>query len=350
MQANDTTNNRQLFYLVGIIGLSCTIWLISALIDVDGHDGSTGQSEEQVNSLAVVASSSEQTFSTATDFQQPLKAIDQKNQDVNIVQDNLSLQCSTRCDLTLSMLDQVAELGDETFQKLGAYTQEIASYLENNKDKREYYTQIAMTTTDGDKRAYLTDIFKHLPEQQRVEIGESFIASDKWRVRADGVTLVADNGISNLAMASSLVDILLRDENSYVKGRVLTYLANSKPLAGDVEVLTQLDSAIYYETNTSVRIAALRAKMQLSEEPSHILPDALQALRTSDPDFQLAGLIAIEEVLRHDKQRSEKGAYIDMNSIKSEFQAIQNLTFYGEDKKGFDKLIKEANSIYLRYF
>lgn len=355
MLENYMTNNKRLFfYLVGFVGLFCLVWLVSVLMNVDGHNSShkvsLAQSEKQADSMAVVNSLSEEESSTPLDFEYPENGLDQIKEDSSGVEDAVSLECTLRCDSALSMLDQSVELDDETFQKLGAYAEEIAVYLQNNEDQRRRYTQIALTTTDADKRAYLTDIFKRLPEQQRVEIADSFIDSSNWRARADGVTLIADNGVTNLEMGTSLVDIFLSEDNSYVKGKILTYLENSAALRGDTEVLRQLDSAIYYEAETSVRIAAFKAKMQLSEEPYHILPDALQALRTSEPDLQLAGLVAIEEVLRNEKKYTEKGAYIDTNSLENEFEIIRNLTAYGEDEKRFEYLIREANAIYLRYF
>ena len=91
------------------------------------------------------------------------------------------MQCSSRCSSTLTALDKDIELDDETFQKLASQTQEIATYLKNNKQQRQHYMQIAMATTDSDKRAFLTDVFMHLPDPQRREIAENFVTSKNWR-------------------------------------------------------------------------------------------------------------------------------------------------------------------------
>lgn len=350
MLANSVTMNRVLFCLAGLIGLSCLVWLFSTFIELDGHNISTDQFEKRNDNTAVALSLSDDKPSAAIAAKHPRHGFDQIEDDVNGIDPSSSFQCSMRCDSTLSMLDQNIELNDEEFRNLAAYTREIATYLQNNKDQRQYFMQMALTTTDGDKRAYLTDVFKHLPEEQKVKVAESFVDSDNWRVRADGVTLIADNGVENLAAASSLMDIFSSEESSYIKERILAYIQNSPTLRGDNEMLQQLDSAIYAESNESVRVAALKAKMQLGEQPYDILPDALQALRASEPELQLAGIVAIEQVLRHEKKYAESGAYIDTSSIKNEFQIIQNLASYGDDKKRMDRLIEEANTVYLRYF
>jgi hypothetical protein len=248
------------------------------------------------------------------------------------------------------MLDDDVELDDEAFHKLAAYVKEIATYLQSDESKRKHYTQMALTTTDGDKRSFLNDVFKHLPYLQKVEIGSSFIGSEKWRVRADGVALIVGHDISNLNVANSLMEIYSDEENAYVKGSILRYLKQSSALQGDTEILQQLDSVIYNGTDSSVRVAALKAKMQLSEQPYQILPDAVHALRTSEPEIQLAGLVAIDQVLVHEQEYIEQGVYIGRDSIKNEIQNIRNLAVYDGDLRRFDRLVEEANLIYLRYF
>ncbi|MBX2848129.1 MAG: hypothetical protein KTR16_07415 [Acidiferrobacterales bacterium] len=344
MLVNYIPSKRQSFYLAAFVGLSCLAWLIISLLNVDG------QPEKQIQSSVATRSQSDEHLTTTSEVQHYSAVLDQLTINSNETQSRVTFGCSRQCGSTLSMLDQNIELDDEAFQRLGIYIEEIADYLKNNDDKRHYFTQMALTTTDGDKRAYLTEVLKHLPEQQKIEIADKFIVSDNWRIRADGVVLIADKGVTNLKLANSLTNILMVEESPYVKSKILTHLQNSPVLRGDANVLRQLDSAIYYETNTSVQIAALKAKMQLSEKPYHIMPDALHALRSSDPDFQFAGLVAIEKVLWDETDFLETKAYLDMHSIENEFQIIQNLIVYDEDKSRFEKLIKEANAIYSRYF
>ncbi|MBL4670619.1 MAG: hypothetical protein JKX81_00055 [Arenicella sp.] len=283
-------------------------------------------------------------------FDQAKSSLDQVEEVASGIDNTGSEQCSVRCDAALSMLDRDLALDDETFHKLDAYVNEIAVYLQDDESKRQHYLHMALTTADGDKRRFLSDVFKHLPYQQKVEISASFIGSEKWRVRADGVTLIADHDISNSDVANSLMGIFSSEENAYVKGRILSYLKQSSTLLGDPEILHQLDSVIYNGTDSSVRVAALKAKMQLSEQPYQILPDAIHALRTSEPEFQLAGLIAIDQVLKHEHEYIQKGVYIGRDSIRNDIQNIRNLAVYDGDMKRFDHLIREANTIYLRYF
>ena len=348
MLQNITTHKRFIFYLAGLVGLSCLVWLIVTVKNVSDH--TISESKLQANNLQIEPKPNDEQPSIQTDFEQAKSVSDQTEIVASGAHNTESEHCSTRCNRTLSLLDEDVELDDETYQNLASQTEEIAAYLQGDEQQRQHYMQMAMTTTDGDKRAFLTDIFKFLPDQQKDEIAENFITSDKWRVRADGLTLIADQGISNLDETNTLIGFFSNEENPYIKSSILNYLEQSPSLRGDVEILQQLDSALYYDTNTSVQVAALKAKMQLSDEPYHILPDALQALSASEPEFQLAGLVAIEKVLEHENKDIDRDTYIDKHSIANEFEIIRNLAVYGEDKKRFESLIKEANTIYLRHF
>lgn len=179
---------------------------------------------------------------------------------------------------------------------------------------------------------------------------DTLILSENWRARGDGITLIADDGIENLEMAKKLMNILPNEENPYVKGRILHYLKQSEKLKGDIEVLSQLDAVLNNETNALTLVDALKAKMQLSEQPYHILPDAIQALHTVEPELQIAGLIAIDKILEREEEYLESGAYMDRNTIKNDIQSIRNLSAYGDDKMRLEPVIKHANSIYLRHF
>ena len=340
---------KNIFYsLAGLLGLCGALWFIFALKNVGNAPINQSQKHREASIPAISPNDDKALVKQGLDQSDNLS--DQAEEVASVIDNKASGQCSVRCESTLSMLDEDLELDDETFNKLEAYAEEIAAYLQNDESQRQHYIQMALTTTDGDKRAFLTDVFKHLPYQQKVEIGENFIGSENWRVRADGVTLIADHEASNLDVANTLMGIFSSEENPYVKSSILAYLKHSPTLQGDMEILHQLDSGLYNQTDTSVRVAALKAKMQLSEQPQHILPDALQALRTSELDLQFAGLMAIEKILEHEQKTVESGIYIDRNSIKNDIQVIRNLAVYGEDKKRYDRLIREADMIYLRHF
>ena len=335
-----------LFSLGGISCLALTAWIafLPNIIDNDVVSDSKDQQQSQLDAESALI-----------DRKPVERDLDQTHNlfAANEIDDNIKstevAECASRCSSTLSMLNETIEIDDDTFSRLESSIHEISDYLQNNESERHYYLQMAMTTTDGDKRRFLTNIFAQLPDQQRAEIAENFIGSDNWRVRSEGVSLISDHDDLNLEMANTLMDIFSNEESSYIKGNILTNLKQSAILQGDTEILQQLDSALYNETDSSVRVAALNAKMQLSGQPNHVLPDALQALRTSDPELQLAGLIAVEQVLKHMQANSESGEYIDTNSIRNEFEAIQSMPVYDDDKKRSERLVSEANAIYARY-
>lgn len=340
---------RNIFYgLAALLGLCCAAWLILASKDV-GPTAIT-RSQKHASHHEHRGSPSDHRLSIEQGFDRANNVLEQVDEDTNGISNTDSEQCSEQCGSALSMLDEELELDDQTFDRLEAYTEDIAAYLKGNDNRRQHYIEMALATADGDKRSFLTAVFKQLPYQQKMEIGASFISSESWRVRADGVTLIADDNAAGLDIANRLMDIFTSEENSYIKGRILATLRESSTLQGDTEILHQLDSAIYNEVDPLVRVAAFKAKVQLSEEPYHMLPDALQALRSSEPDLQFASIVAIERILEHERKHTENGVYIDKESIKNEFQMIRDLAVYDGDKERFDRLIREANAIYLRYF
>lgn len=348
MFKNRNAKKVSLYGLGGLIGLCSGLWILHAFINAGNVP--TYQAQKQKYELMNESSLSNHKSSINQEYGQSKKRLDQAEEIERATANRGSGQCSLQCESALTSLAEGSELDDETFQGLAAHIKEIAAYMQNHENQRQYYLQMALTTSDSDKRAFLNAIFEQLPYSQKVEIGEHFIGSDNWQVRADGVTLIADQGASNLIEANRLMDIFSNEQHSYVKSNILGYLEHSAALKGDTEILNQIDSAIYNETNPSVRVAALKAKMQLSEQLHHILPDALQALRTSDPEVQLAGLFALEKVLQHDKKLNGSGVYIDRNAIKNEFRIIRDLAVYDREGKHTDRLAREANMIYSRYF
>ena len=145
------------------------------------------------------------------------------------------------------------------------------------------------------------------------------------------------------------MDIFLTEDNPHVKSTILRHVRSASTLRGEVGLLDKLDTGINNEADVAVKIDLFKAKMQLSEQPTDIIPSALEALRSTEPEFQMAGVIAIDQVLGDDSNYLE--SVVNINTIKSELQTIRNLIPSDDDnKKGVDRLQKEANNIYSRYF
>ena len=340
-----TTSNFY-FGLVGLIGLFCMVWLMVYL-------NSSGN--EPINQLQIIQNESTPNTLLNLDEQAAQYDADRTENSTEVTGSTASInansesvECSGQCGSTLAMLEEGTELDDEAFIKFGSRTKEIAAYLQNHESERRHYLQMAMTTADDDKRAFLTDVFSLLPDQQKIEIGESFVSSDNWRLRADGVLLIAGSELLDSDVVNRLTSIYSSEQSSYVKSNILKLLQQSSTLQGDTEIMYQLDSDIYTEENPNIRVAALKAKMRLSNHPYQVLPDVLQALRTSEPDLQYAGLIAINQILDQEQEYNENGVYVDRASIKSDVMYIRNMTAY--DDKRLERVISEANAIYLRYF
>ena len=336
------------FYgLVGLVGLFYLVWLMSYFKNADN--------ESVNNQFQITQNESAPDILLNNDIQTAQHGIDTttnlvtaKESETSINENSESVECSGQCGSTLAMLEEGTELDDEAFIKFGSRTKEIAAYLQNHQSERQHYLQMAMTTADGDKRAFLTDVFSLLPSQQKTEIGESFVSSDNWRLRADGVSLIAGSELLDLEVVNRLMSIYSSEQNSYVKSNILKLLQQNSTLQGDTEVMYQLDSDIYNEENPNIRVAALKAKMRLSNHPSYVLPDALQALRASEPDLQYAGLIAVGQILDQEQKYIDNGVYVDRATIKNDVMYIRNMTVY--DDKRLERVISEANAIYLRYF
>ena len=329
-----------LYCLASLLSLCCLLWLILALKNTG--DVPVNQFQGQGGTKLAVASSIETP---------PKEPVEPVTEVASTVDTNDSEPCISRCRSTLSILDGDLTIDDETLPGLRSSAKQIAAYLQSDESQRQSYLEMALTTTDDNKRSLITDIFLHLPYQQKAELGASFIGSENWRIRVDGVALITDHDTPNAEVVTALLDLFANEQNAYVKGQVLNYLKHSPTLKGDVGMLQQLDAAIHNESSSYVRVSALKAKMKLSEQPYHILPDALQAINSRDPVFQLAGLNAINQVLKQKETYVESGVYIDMSTIKNNIEGIINSTAYkNDDSKDIDRLVKKADGIYLRHF
>lgn len=340
-----------LYLLVGLFSLFFIAWTIFSTKDIDNLQVHHSQKSTNNQKTAILLGNGNNVL------EQNIKSTEQPLDVEKGVLGNVdgASECPESCKRKLSMLDKAMlddglRLDDRNFELLETYADDISVYLQNDNTMRQHYIQMALTTMDGDKRAFLTDVFKHLPYQQKLEVGEKFIGSENWRVRADGVTLIADNDVANLDISKSLMDIFSTEENSYVKGSILSLLKNNSNLKGHAETLLQLDSIIYNGIDSRDRIAAFKAKMQLGEQPYDILPDAVHALRTNEPEFQMAGLIAISQIMENELEYTENGVYIDTNSIRNDIENIRNMAAYKDDEEHIKQLTEEADAIYLRYF
>ncbi len=339
---NHLYSRNILIYAISFAGLWLLLWLLTGSVTLDGRSQNNGSSHEVLRSQTSHAAMQE------FDQRKIVGSVAPSN-DLTISSNRFVFdQCSFLCQKSISALEGGELLSDSMLYKLGAHSEELAVYLQHNKDRRHDILELALTTESADTRAFLTDIFMHLPHHQKAELGENYIASQDWQIRADGVKLIADD-ISVQGVAKKLMIIFAGEENSYVKRRILAGIKQNLGLRGDPEILHGLDSALYYDPAVSVRTAALKAKMQLSEYPHLILPDALQALRTSEPDFQLAGIMAIEYVLQSEKEHGENGTYIDYRSIERELEILSHLADYPRDER-FKRLVKEANLVRRKYF
>ena len=257
--------------------------------------------------------------------------------------------CSSQCRTTLALLDTNQSIDDDTFRKLTNSTTAIATYLQGNDQQRQHYLEMALTTTDEDKRSFITKIFKHLPSEQRKLLAKDFIDSDHWRTRAAGVELITvdSEDLNN----TELTNILSNETNSYVQSTILRHLKNNEALKGDLTTLNQLDLIINNASNhPSARVSALKTKLALSEQPYLIVPDAVQALYTNEPSLQSTGLIMIDQLLRQEEELNKNGVYLDKKSIKDVLQNIRNTNLEGIENKRLEQIIKESNAVYQRYF
>jgi len=259
-------------------------------------------------------------------------------------------KCSEQCRHALFKLDESINLTDADLEDLNASINVIAAYLQKNKSKRDEYIQVALVSND-DKRSFLTEVFKQLPDLQRQEISDIFINSQHWHARAKGLELITYEGIKDVDTVKVLTGIVSNEQDTYIKNTVLRHLKQSSFLKNDANILSQLDSILNDVTeDPSTRIEALKAKFNLSEQPYLIVTDAIQASYSNEIELQMTGLNMLEKNLEKEREYVEKGIYIDKKSIKSVIEYIQNLPSRGIKDKGLESLIFEADAIYVRYF
>ena len=331
-------SKKNIFYLLAaLIGLGLTFWLMLSLIDV----GSVP--ENQFDNKSHLQNVSTSNVEEVENKLEPVKDVPKEVASA----DNGT--CSEQCLEALAKLEEGVELDDDEYRKLQVYVKDIVSYLQNNDGERQYYVLMALTTSDGNKVGFLKKIFQRLPEEQKLEIADNFLSSENKKMRVNGVELIVGHKVSDLGTANKLMDIFLTEDNPHVKSTILRHVRSANSLRGEVALLDKLDSGINNEADVAVKIDLFKAKMQLSKQPTDIIPSALDALRSREPEFQMAGVIAIDQVLGGDSNYLESG--VNINTIKSELQTIRSLTPPdGDNKKRIDRLQREADSVYSRHF
>ena len=334
-----TRNSKKniFFFLTALVGLGLTFWLILSLIDVGSVPENQFDNKSHLqNDLPLNVEEVDNELEPVKDVLKEVASAD-------------SGPCSEQCLEALAKLEEGVELNDDEYRQLQVYVKEIASYLQNNDGERQYYLLMALTTSDGNKIGFLKKIFQRLPEEQKLEIADNFLSSENKKLRVNGVELIVGHKVSDLDTANKLMDIFLTEDNSQVKSTILRHVRNASNLRGEVGLLDKLDSGINNEADVAVKIDLFKAKMQLSEQSIDIIPSALEALRSREPEFQMAGVIAIDQLLGDDSNYLESG--VNIITIKSELQTIRSLTpSDGVNKKRIDRLQREANSVYSRYF
>jgi len=322
---------KYLFYfLAALIGLGLTLGLLFFLMDAGSvpenqFDNKSHLQKDLPVDVEEVENEVENELEPIIDAPKEVASADSRS-------------CSEPCLEALAKLEEGIELSDDEYRQLQVHVKEIVSYLQNNDGERQYYSLMALTTSDRNKIGFLKKIFQRLPEVQKLEIADNFLSSDNKKHK-----------VSDLSTANKLMDIFLTENNPHVKSTILRYVRSASNLRGEDGLLGKLDFGINNEADVAVKIDLFKAKMQLSEQPTDIIPSALEALRSREPEFQRAGVIAIDQVLSDNRHYLESG--LDIHTIRSELQTIRSSTpSDGVNKKKIDRLQREANSVYSRYF
>ncbi len=263
---------------------------------------------------------------------------------------SLANSCNENCLTTRELLFANAIIDDENYSKLSGLAQGLAAYLEENHIARIDMLDLAKTTQDGNKRAFLIDTFILLPVEQRKELGQALTTSSDWQIRANGITLLSSHEIMTPDGAKTLMTSYANEPNTHVKSEMLKALNKPDTLRGDQTTLDYLSQVMFSETNPKVKSEAMLTKLALQEDPLTAMPDTLMALTSGQPEFQHSAFIALERIYEANDLVDGGLDRIDHEAIKRALEDLMEAEVTPENTLQMGRLLNAADMFYERHY
>ncbi len=258
--------------------------------------------------------------------------------------------CNKTCKTIRDQLLSSDSLHDENYETLLAHTQRFTEYLVGNFERQNEFINLAISTSDANKRDLIIEAFKGLPKNQSMGFAFQLLENENWEIRVKSTELLEGNNELSDRDVQSYYDSLSREQNSYVKQRMVQALVYSDNLLENENLVSTLDSMIQHASDASVRSTALRTKVQVSNDTQSLLRDAVYALNSGQQSFQITGLSVYENLLKQAKENEKIKHIINQNGIIKELEnVIESARFASDESLSLD-LFQEFEYVYERHF
>lgn len=229
--------------------------------------------------------------------------------------DSDSSGCGLYCQQAIEVLKLPYEIADHDYEEYLSLAEQLAAYLRSNVQLSAEFIEIA-EQAKGNKRKIIIAAFALLPEGDRLELGQALIKSNSEHHRLDGIQVLASTDSANLHWVNEFSELLLNEQNSYVRQSVVQALNRPEVFKGNAEVLNMLSQVIQTEGDALVRGEALLVSARLSSDPQSLLYDSFSAIRSEQVDYQQYGARAIEEIfIRHTRDGGQISE-VDRNQLE----------------------------------
>ncbi len=326
---------KNAFYiLAGSIGMGYAVFSQSA------KDINLGKSE-----IAQKASHSSllDVGGAANSLAKPLTKASSEIQDV--ARDDANI-CKDGCEVIQTILQTTLDLDDVRYETLLGSLDPFTKFLRDNPKGQRDFIDIAMSTSDGNKRDLIIDAFTQLPKAQAEVFAFELLNADGWQLRSKAPQLLEHHDGLSEEKIEAYFEALGQEANPYVKKRLLQTLTSNAALAQSENLIPSLNAIIQYTTNESTRSSALSVKMDLNPDVSSRASDAMHALRSGQAEFQLTGLLAFETLLENADTRQT----IDKRALQNQLNYLRESTRFSKDDQTSLRLLNEADTMYERHF
>lgn len=144
-----------------------------------------------------------------------------------------------------------------------------------------------------------------------------------------------------------LVEFIAVEQDPYVRSSVMTSLNMPNVFAGDQTIIELLSETMVTDTNPTVRGEALLANANLTEQPGLVFIDALNAIRSGEPEHQRFATLALEELIH--RQTTQNGLELDAQN-EIEFRALLTDIMNPEYESMPADVRKAMDILYDRFF
>lgn len=255
-------------------------------------------------------------------------------------------KCSVQCVLTLALLQSPYPLSDAEFNSALATVEGLAEELKASGKLLQELIELAVTTS-GNKRLLIISTFMLLDPVDRITLGQALMESPYRQQRLDGVQVLTNPSTLNQSVIEMLVEFIAVEQDPYVRSSVITALNTPDVFAGDQTVIGLLSETMVTDNNPTVRGEALLANANLTEQPELVFIDALNAIRSGEPDHQRFATLALEELIH--RQTTQNGLELDAQN-ELEFRTLLTEIMNPEYDSMPDDVRQAMDVLYDRFF